>query len=447
MIRIANSEGHQVRTIVTDRALASASEECEVLVLDPPSPDRVGQDLKEFTRLSERAEIVLVLSEHNPDLAEKAITWGAWDYFHKPVDVSRLKTSLLRAIQSAVKKKFAKHPILTRCGILGSSPAICSCLETAAACARNDSNLLIYGETGTGKELFARAVHFNSTRKDMPFIPVDCASLPESLVESILFGHEKGAFTTAEKKYPGIFRLAHSGTLFLDEVGELLLSVQKTFLRALQERCFRPVGGTTEVFSSFRLISATNKNLDLIAEHGLFRRDLLFRLRTVFLELPPLRGRQEDIIELAHHFLNTIRRKHSLKHKEISAEALDIFAEYSWPGNVRELISTLEHAVIMCGNDPVLYPEHLPRALRVHWARRKEDAQKINPTFHSTDQIERDELRLPELKAYRLQSLEEIEKNYLLDLLRFTDRNIPKSCAIAGISRARLYAMIKKYGL
>lgn len=448
MIRIANGMGHQVRTISADRALTDVSGDCEVLVLDfLLRPDGVRQDLDEFLRLPDRPEVILVLSEHDPDLAEEAITRGVWDYFLKPPDEKRLKSSIQRAVQAVEKKKSDKHLILMRCGILGSSSAMRFCLKTVSACVRSDSNVHIYGETGTGKELFARAVHYNSTRKDLPFIPVDCASLPNNLVESILFGHEKGAFTTAEKKHAGLLRQAHGGTLFLDEVGELPLVVQKAFLRVLQERSFRPVGGTSEMFSNFRLVSATNKDLDRMVEQGLFRRDLLFRLRTVVLELPPLRGRHADIRELAHHYLIKIRRKLALKDKEISAETAEALTGYDWPGNVRELINTLEHAVIMSENDPVLHPEHLPRAVRIHRAREESSANRIMTPVTSAFQAAPDEHNLPKLKPYRLLALAELEKSYLSELLRLTGRDIPKACTVAGISRARLYVMLKKYGL
>ncbi|HDQ39920.1 MAG TPA: sigma-54-dependent Fis family transcriptional regulator [Desulfonatronum sp.] len=391
------------------------------------------------------APVIIVSEQTNFEAAESAITKGAWDYFQKPPPANRFKISVQRAVEFSRRIRSKKLLMLRRCGIVGSSATMTACLQTVAACAASDANVLISGETGTGKELFARAIHFNSDRKDFPFVVVDCAALPDTLVESTLFGHEKGAFTTAEKKHVGLVRQAHGGTLFLDEVGELPLSAQKSFLRVLQERTFRPVGGATEVFSNFRLVAATNKNLVQMAASSAFREDLLHRLQTVQLHLPSLRGRESDIKELLQHFLDRICKKHGNDSKGLSLEVIDTFAGYHWPGNVRELINALECALISAGTEPILYPEHLPTNLRVCCA--QQSLQAVATPFSPRTINRPTPETFPKLKEYRARVLAEIESRYLRKLLRIAENNIAKACEISGMSRPRLYAMIQKYNL
>jgi two-component system, NtrC family, response regulator len=394
--------------------------------------------------LPNRPQVIVVTESADPGLAESAIIKGAWEYFQKPPPLSRLKMAVQRAVEFSRKTR-AKDPIvLKRCGIVGSSSMIRSCLEAVAGCADSASNVLIVGETGTGKELFARAIHYNSSRKDFPFVIVDCAALPDTLVESILFGHEKGAFTTAEKKHAGLIRHAHGGTLFLDEIGELPLGIQKSFLRVLQERTFRPVGGIQEVYSDFRLIAATNKDLQEMAARGAFRQDLLYRVQTIPIKLPPLRGREMDIKELMHHFLDRICKKHGYPSKGFSPAVIEAFTEYHWPGNVRELINALEHAVVSARGDPIVYPEHLPVTIRVHATQQLLSLQDGPAGIESPA---KGPACLPKLKTYRAQALAEIERTYLLELLDRTRGNIIRACELSGMSRPRLYAMIKKHGV
>ena len=428
------------------QVLCCSAAEYDVVIFDLLlSAEANGNLLEKFTEDPDHPQIIIVTEARDPCLAESAITSGAWDYFHKPPPLSRLKTSVQRAVEFSRKRKSKEPVVLRRCDIVSSSPIMKSCLQIVANCAGNDSTVLIYGETGTGKELFARAVHYNSTRREFPFVIVDCAALPDNLVESILFGHEKGAFTTAEKKHAGLIKQAHRGTLFLDEVGELPLSIQKSFLRVLQERIFRPVGGIMEVFSDFRLIVATNKNLEEMAEKGLFRKDLLFRLQGFSMKLPPLRGRETDIKELVNHFLDKICKEHGQKQKGLSSEVIDAFVCYHWPGNVRELINTLEHAVISAKNDSILYPEHLPINLRVCIAQKLMAVKETS--HHPAEKAIPAQDEFPKLKDYRAQTLAEVEKQYLLELLQSSRNNIPRACKLSGLSRPRLYALIKKYNI
>ncbi len=437
--------GHRVEIMGSmAQVLCGSATEYDVVIFDLLlSAEANGNLLEKFTEDPDHPQIIIVTEASDPSLVESAITGGVWDYFHKPPPLGRLKTSVQRAVEFSRKKKSKEPVVLRRCGIVGSSPVMRSCLQVVANCAGNDSTVLIYGETGTGKELFARAIHYNSARREFPFVIVDCAALPDNLVESILFGHEKGAFTTAEKKHAGLIKQAHRGTLFLDEVGELPLNIQKSFLRVLQERIFRPVGGIMEVFSDFRLIVATNKNLEEMAEMALFRRDLLFRLQAFSMKLPPLRGRETDIKELVNHFLDKICKEHGQKHKGLSSEVIDAFTCYHWPGNVRELINTLEHAVISAKNDTILYPEHLPINLRV-CITQKLMAIKESP-HHPAEKAIPAQGEFPKLKDYRAQSLASVEKQYLHELLQASRNNIPRACQLSGLSRPRLYALIKKY--
>ena len=255
--------------------------------------------------------------------------------------------------------------VLKRESIIGESPQLRGCLELVAQAASTDANALIQGETGTGKELFARAIHENSRRARKSFVVVDCASLPETLVEGMLFGHKKGAYTGADSSSEGLIKQADGGTLFLDEIGELSLSTQRSFLRVLQERCFRPLGGEELVRSEFRVIAATNRTLEAQVKQGAFRSDLFFRLKTIAIELPPLRDRASDIKDILFFHLNRLRDRYGLGVKGLSPEFLEAILAYSWPGNVRELINAVEYALSSSGEEPSLYPQHLPTDIRI----------------------------------------------------------------------------------
>ncbi len=336
---------------------------------------------------------------------------------------------------------------IDRGGIIGSSAKLAMCLMLTAHAAQSDASVLICGKTGTGKELFARAIHNNSLRADQPFVVVDCASLPRHLTESILFGHAKGAFTGADKARKGLIRKADGGTLFLDEVGELPPSVQKKFLRVLQEKRFLPVGSQEEVSSNFRLVSATNSDLDSEVKDSRFRQDLLFRLRSIVIELPPLRERKNDIGQIAMAQAENVSRRLGLPKKEISKEFFEILNAYDWPGNVRELISAVDHAIAMEPNCPALYPKHLPEHIRMQTIGGKprntgvghlETAPFPTGPGHQGD--------FPSLKAYRKAVVEKVENQYISELMAHCNGDIDLACAVAGLKKARLYQLLKKYG-
>ncbi|MCG8473826.1 MAG: sigma-54 dependent transcriptional regulator, partial [Desulfobacterales bacterium] len=347
-------------------------------------------------------------------------------------------------------------------GIIGSSSVIHECLTTLSHAARNNASVLITGETGTGKELFARALHKNSPRKENRFVVVDCAALPETLKESALFGHEKGSFTGADKTSEGLVKLADGGTLFLDEVGEMDLPLQKIFLRVLQEKCFRPVGGRQELKSDFRLVAATNRNLEEMVAQGTFRSDLLYRLKTVAIELPPLRMHPKDIQEIILYHTGTICKNFGIEPKGFSPDFFQTLSAYSWPGNIRELVNTLEGAISKAGMEPILFPMHLPDALRVHVARAslREPSPPSPTTAYSIEPAQSSPAVAPEIfptgaplpthksaMPSREEVLTEADKSYLRHLMRVTKGNIKESCQISGLGRTRLYTLMKKYNI
>jgi two-component system NtrC family response regulator len=417
----------------------ASSRPYDVVFLDINMPDGSGLDILSRIRQAGSApEVIIVTGLGDPDGAEIAIRNGAWDYIQKSSSTKEITLALVRALQYREEKR-ARAPlsVFKTEGIVGGSDEILSCLGIMAQAARSDASVLVEGETGTGKELFARAIHENSSRAMHNFVVVDCTALPETLVESVLFGYEKGAFTGADRSRDGLVRQAHLGTLFLDEIGELPLSLQKTFLRVLQEHRFRPVGGESEVESDFRLVAATNQNLDRMVEGGHFRTDLLFRIRTFTIELPPLRARRKDIKELAIHFMTKFAERYKIGTKGFSPEFFDALIAYDWPGNVRELLSAMEWAITVARQEPTLFPKHLPTEIRVKVAR---SSIKMRAPAEEGDDLA---LTLRPIELYR----DQMEVQYLQELVAATKGDIKAACRISGLSRSRLYALLKKHNI
>ena len=417
----------------------------DVVFLDVRLPDGNGLNaLPIIRKATSLPEVIIITGEGDPDGAELAIKSGAWDYLEKPPSIKEMTLPLIRALQYREEKRFRKTPLtLKREAIVGECPEMRHCLDLLAQATLSDANILITGETGTGKELFAWALHENSPRAQGNFVVLDCTALPVTLVESVLFGHEKGAFTGADKAKDGLIKQADGGTLFLDEVGELPLSIQKTFLRVLQEHRFRPVGARQEVESRFRLVAATNRDLDIMAETGRFRRELLFRLRSLIIELPPLREHREDIRELALHYVKKLSERYGIGTKGVSPEFLEVLCAYDWPGNVRELVNTLEGVLASARNEPTLFPRHLPIPLRIKFARisvGKMGKGKTDPESGADSHM-----ALPSLRDVRIAASSEAEKQYLQDLISFTKGNLKEACRISKLSRSRLYELLKKH--
>ena len=415
----------------------------DVVFLDVGLPDGNGlSSLMQMRDAPSSPEIVIITGLANRADAEAAIKNGAWEYIQKPFSESQIKICLSSVLQYQQERLVgSSSPCLDHRNIIGKSAPIKRCLSQIAPAAFSDASVLITGETGTGKELFARAIHDNSFRKINKFVIVDCAALPESLVESTLFGHEKGAFTSADHSQEGLIKQAHNGTLFLDEVGELPLSIQRSFLRVLQEHQFRPVGSKHETESNFKLIAATNQNLDQMVEQNAFRRDLLYRLRSMAIDLPPLRERVGDIKTLSKHFLKKLSNRYHIEEKKVSNDFMEILVNYHWPGNVRELINAIEKSISTAQDSPTLFSKHLPTHIRIHIA--QSSVNQANECWvDPLDQMGNTN-GFPNLKLL----LASAEKKYLQKLIYHTSGNIQKICRISGLSRSRVYERLKKYDI
>ena len=442
VFRDANHEVLFVHTLKDGIEFLSQSS-FDAVFLDVGLPDGNGlTGLRQMRDAPSSPQIVIITGAANRAEAEIAIKNGAWNYIQKPFTTSEIKECLGSVLQYQREKASRPSPgRLVHKNIIGSSSQIKRCLSHLASAAFSDASVLITGETGTGKELFARAIHDNSFRKINNFVIVDCAALPESLVESTLFGHEKGAFTSADQAQEGLVKQAHNGTLFLDEVGELPLSVQRSFLRVLQEHRFRPVGSKYEIESNFKLIAATNQDLDQMVRRGTFRRDLLFRLRSIAIDLPPLRERTSDIKLLTAHYLKKLSNRYQIKEKKISPDFMDVLTNYHWPGNIRELINALEKSISAAQGCPTLFSMHLPTNIRVHVVQSSVDPARayLSPQGFQTDDIQ----PFPNLKKL----LASAEKQYLQELVSHTSGNVKKICGISGLSRSRVYERLKKYDI
>ena len=419
----------------------AASGDYDVVYLDVRLPDGSGLDLiPRLQQVKSSPEVIIITAFGDPSGAGKAIQSGAWDYIEKASSLSMLMLPLIRALQYRAEKKKHQIPVvLKRDHIIGNGPKMRACLEKLADVAASDMSVLLVGETGTGKELFSRAIHENSTRCDNEMVTIDCAALPPSLVEGVLFGHEKGAFTGADQPREGLVRLAHGGTLFLDEVGELPLSVQKSFLRVLQEHRFRPIGGKREIESDFRVVAATNRDLGQMVKAGQFREDLLYRLKSMQLVLPPLREHPEDIPAIILGYIAKLSARNGTEMKGISPEFIETLAAYPWPGNIRELINTLDQANVSARQEAILHRKHLPEHILIHVTRAK---------FTPSVQYEKKEpVRLTTFKECRSTVMKDMEVRYLQDLMNATAGDVQQALALSGLSRPRLYALLKKHGI
>lgn len=465
---IVQDVGHSCDSAQTLRAgLAKAlSGRYDVVFQDVYLSDGMGLDL--LPQLKEAPggpEVIIITGAGETHVAERAMREGAWDFVAKPLDLDGVLGPLERALQyrgerhgSAAKKAVRRE------GIAGSSPLIRALLSTVAMAGESGASVLITGETGTGKELFARAIHANSPRATKAFVVVDCASLPENLVESILFGHVKGAFTGADKARDGLVMLANGGTLFLDEVGELPFAMQRSFLRVLEGQTFRPVGSKTELSSDFRLVAATNRHLDEMVERGEFRKDLLYRIRSFSIEVPPLRERVEDIEEIITEHMNRLAGQGRFQVKDFSPEFVHALSSYPWPGNVRELVHCLERSLATAHADRTLFLTHLPENVRVSYARTLVNREGISKPYPGT--VPDNELVFVPSRtgdtqgagplqgvpaeswgAFRDRAVGYAEREYFERLLAFTHGNVRESCAIADVSRARLYQILQKHEL
>ena len=406
----------------------------DIVITDVRMEDRDGMEvLRALKKHSPETTVIMITAFGSIETAIEAVREGAFDYISKPFKMDEMTLTLRRALEQRrllQENRFYRRELLTKYqfkNVIGQTPAMVQVYKTIAKIADTKSTALLYGESGTGKELVARSIHYNSLRNQRPFIPVDCASLVETLLETELFGHVRGAFTGAVSAKKGLFEEADGGTLFLDELANITLSMQTKLLRFLQDHEIKRVGGTESLKIDVRIIAATNQQLEPLVREGKFREDLFYRLNVVSITLPPLRERREDIPLLANHFVRKYTEEHKKSISHISPEALGILTQYSWPGNVRELENTIERAVILTVH-PIILPEDLPqKLLDIVPDKRLDDLKKRYPF-------------IPD----RLLSLKDVEKNYVLKVLTETKGNKKKAAEILGIERATLYRILEK---
>ncbi len=419
---VLSKEGYQVTgALGGEEAIARGMDNLfDIVITDVRMGDRDGMEvLRSFKKVAPETTVIMITAFGSIETAIEAIREGAFDYVSKPFKLDEIKLTVHRALEQRrllEENKFYRQELLTKYkfkNVIGQTPPMVQVYKTIARVANSKSTVLLFGESGTGKELVARSIHYNSPRNDRPFIPVDCASLVENLLETELFGHVRGAFTGALHAKRGLFEEADGGTLFLDEVSNLNLSMQTKLLRFLQEHEIKRVGGTESLKVDVRVIAATNHLLEPLVKEGRFREDLFYRLNVVSITLPPLRERKEDIPLLANHFLQKFSEENHKTISHISPEALQVLTEYSWPGNVRELENSIERAVILTAH-PIILPEDLP--------------QKVMET-------------IPEKKPL---SLKDVEKSHVLKVLQETKGNKKKAAEILGIDRTTLYRILEK---
>ncbi|AJF06255.1 sigma-54-dependent transcriptional regulator [Geoalkalibacter subterraneus] len=408
------------------------AEEIDLAVLDIRMPEMDGLELlariKDF---NPALPVIMVTAYGTVDSAIKALRSGAYDYITKPFDTDEIKLTVAKALERErllAENRYLHQQLERRYsfdGIIGGAANMKETFEIASSVAASTANVLITGESGTGKELLARSIHYNSPRKDKPFIVLNCAALSEGVLESELFGHEKGAFTGAVATRKGRFELAHEGTLFIDEVAEMSLNAQVKLLRVIQEHEFERVGGARTIRCDVRLVAATNKDLAEKVRLGRFREDLYYRLNVVNIHVPPLRERREDIEPLARHFLNHFSAEMGRAIEDISPRALSCLLAYEWPGNVRELQNAMERAVVMSRNGMVT-PRELPQDIR--------DQDEIC-------------LTVPERGGGLTEILEDLERQLIVQTLRRERGSQTRTAEVLGIKRTTLRYKMEKYGL
>ena len=430
---VLSDEGYEIKQAEDGQAAIDAVEKGFFdLILMDIRMSKVGgiEALNRIKEISPGIPIVIMTAYASVDTAVDALKAGAYDYLTKPLDIDVLKILVQKALRFHQLEKeniYLKERLNDRFDfskIIGHGPAMKALFDTMALVAPSEATVLIYGESGTGKELIADAIHQNSSRKDRPFIKVNCAALPETLLESELFGHEKGSFTGAVARKQGRFQLAHKSSIFLDEVAEMAPTTQAKILRVLQEREFEPIGSPHTVKVDTRVIAATNKNLAEEIKEGRFREDLYYRLNVVNLEVPPMRERREDISLLADFFLKQYAEKNKRIIKGFTPRAMDLLMRYEWPGNVRELENVVERAVIMARGE-MITPAEFPDIL-----------QELDPEVKAT---------YVDLSPGR--TLKDVEKDMILRTLEETEGNRTHAAKILGISRRTLQLKLKDYGI
>jgi len=440
-LRILGDCGYTVEAVQSGEDALRRIEEnrYDVLVLDIMMPRIDGMEvLQRVKEAHPEIDVVMITGLSAIETAVRAMKLGAFDYLPKPFDPDELKLVVQRALERRRPPQQGTGPgsaddRYSFENIIGACAPMQNVYRLVAQCAPTNSTVLITGESGTGKELIARAIHHNSLRKDKPFVAVDCNALTETLLESELFGHVKGAFTGAISSKKGMFEIADGGTLFLDEIGNISLPTQAKLLRVIQEREFRAVGDTRAQSANIRLVTATNKDLKALVEERAFREDLYYRINIFPIHMPPLRERRADIPALAFHFLRALSEELGKDVTEISEDAMAALVNYDWPGNVRELENTIHRAIILA-TDPVIRRAHLGNIAQAA-ERSGLDAPR------SAEELKRIK------KAAREKSVEDIEKQFVLEALKRNAWNVTKSAEETGMQRANFQALMKKYDI
>lgn len=395
----------------------------DIILLDIKMPGMSGLELQQRIReINKKIIIIMITAFASIESAVQALKDGAFDYVTKPVDPDHLSHLVQNALHQKQLKdeniRLRQHisALMSSEALVGESPAIQKVIELAKNVAGTDTTVMIRGESGTGKELIARTIHAHSVRRFFPIIPVNCGAVPDSLLESELFGHEKGAFTGAQYRRKGKFEMADGGTVFLDEVGTISPKMQVQLLRVIESKQFTRVGGNELHKSDFRIICATNRDLEGSVKEGLFREDLYYRLNVFTINIPPLRERRSDIPLLANHFMQKYSTSMNKSISEIAPSTMDVLVRYDWPGNVRELANVIERAMVL-STPPAIKPEHLP-------------------------------FQLTEIRSVlENDSLASIEKQHIETILERMNWNISRAAVILEIDRVTLYNKITKYGL
>jgi len=426
---VLEDEGYRVTTAGGGEAAIRAitDEAPDLVFLDIWMPGMDGlETLAELKRVRPETTVIMISGHGTIETAVKATRLGAYDFIEKPMSLEKTLVSVTRALEhSRLERENAtlRARLDMRTEIIGDSEPMRALREAIATAAPTSGRVLIHGENGSGKELVARAIHALSGRREAPFVEVNCAAIPEELIESELFGHERGAFTGAVARRRGKFETADGGTLFLDEIGDMSLKTQAKVLRALEEQVVERVGGREPIKVDVRVIAASNRDLPAFIAQGGFREDLFYRLNVIPIEVPPLRRRRDDIPALIEHFIAVFSAENGKRLKTMSAEALAYFLAYDWPGNVRELRNMVERLVIMTMGD-VIGPDDLPAPLRP-----KEAAAGVEGARSLKD------------------ARDGFERAYILAELRANDWNMTRTAERLGIERSHLYRLIKKYGI
>lgn len=433
--KVLKIKGYKVITALSGQAALARSgqERVDLVVTDLRMPGVSGMEILEKIRETNRdVPVVLMTAFGSIDSAVESMKKGAYHYLAKPFKMEQLFSVVEAALRerqlrleiASLRQEIAKEFCFSN--IIGKSQAMQDVFSLIRRVAQTKSTVIIYGKSGTGKELVAKALHYNSPRRDKPFVAFNCAAIPETLLETELFGHVRGAFTDAHHAKNGLFVEADGGTLFLDEIGDMAISIQGKLLRAIQEREIRPVGATGDIKVDVRLIAATHHDLQRLLAEGKIREDLYFRLNVVPIKLPELKERKQDIPLLVKHFLKKHAAENNRETPSVSKEIMHILMEYAWPGNVRELENVLERAVVLA-EGTTIQPENLPENLRA-------------APYRAGGNTDTAEISTPS-------SLEEIEKRHIQDILYATRGNQSEAARILGIDRRTLYRKIKTYGL